>query len=247
MRLLVALLLLCTITCTAKRNNQKVLIFTENGKGFVHKNIAAATKALTDICEKDGFKVEVSDDSGYLTENIDKYDLLIFNNTNNEVFDNDQQRDIFKHYIQNGGGFVGVHIACGTERNWPWFNAMIGGRFVRHPKRQKFDIHMIDQNHQSTKHLPKIWQWEDECYFMDNLNPDINVLFAADLTTVTDDKMKDFPGNIFGTYFPLAWYHKYDGGVQWYTALGHTNEHYDDPLFREHLRQGILWVAKEVK
>ncbi len=36
----------------------------------------------------------------------------------------------------------------------------------------------------------------------------------------------------------MAWYHAYDGGRAWYTALGHTIESYRDPLFLGH-----LWAA----
>ena len=34
---------------------------------------------------------------------------------------------------------------------------------------------------------------------------------------------------------PVAWYHEYDGGRAWYTALGHTREAYAEPAFRSHL------------
>jgi type 1 glutamine amidotransferase len=41
----------------------------------------------------------------------------------------------------------------------------------------------------------------------------------------------------------MAWYHVYDGGRAWYTALGHTIASYAEPLFLDHLRGGILWAA----
>ncbi len=46
-----------------------------------------------------------------------------------------------------------------------------------------------------------------------------------------------------GSFHPIAWYHRFDGGRAFYTELGHTNESYADPLFRSHLAGGIIWAA----
>jgi type 1 glutamine amidotransferase len=40
----------------------------------------------------------------------------------------------------------------------------------------------------------------------------------------------------------MAWCHVYDGGRAFYTALGHTDASYTEPLFMEHLAGGIKWV-----
>jgi type 1 glutamine amidotransferase len=122
---------------------------------------------------------------------------------------------------------------------------MQGGLFLRHPPLQEFDIKVIDRQHVSTAHLPETWKWEDECYYIHHLNPDIHVLLAADLRTVEDELKDEYPGTTFGDYIPLAWYHNFEGGRQWYTALGHKIEYYDDPLFREHLEGGILWILSD--
>ena len=83
-----------------------------------------------------------------------------------------------------------------------------------------------------------------ECYYSNNLNPNIDVLLAADLGTVEDKHKVEYPNDIFGDYFPLCWTNEFEGARQWYTALGHDAETYDDPTFRKHLRGGILWVLK---
>lgn len=226
-----------------------VLIYTKNeiGEGkYVHDNIAASVEALQKICEKNGIASRVSDDPVLFTpENLKNYDAIIFSNSNNKAFDTQDQRDAFQQYIQNGGGFMGIHSACASERDWPWFWAMVGGKFVRHPKLQEFDIKVIDGDHPSTKHLGPIWKWEDECYLTDHLNPDIHVLLAADLTTVVDDQLDEYPGKVFGDLFPLAWCHEFDGGREFYTALGHKIEYYSDPAFIKHLEGGLLWVLQK--
>ena len=248
-KILLSLLLLPTaVGCSAKGN---VLIYTKNGKGgsgYVHANIPDSIACLKKICDKNGWTCEATDDAAIFTaEKIKAFDVLVFSNTNNETFDTDRQREVFKDYIHNGGGFVGIHSVCGSERDWPWFWANLGGKFVRHPPPQKFDIKVIDCNHPSTEFLGSVWKWEDECYFLDNLNPDIHILLAADLTTVKDGDAGAYPGKTFGQYFPLCWYHTFEGGRQWYTALGHYPRHYRDENFIKHLTGGIRWAMEKNK
>jgi len=243
--------LLVIIMCTTlfAKPKSHVLIYTKNevGEGlYIHDNIAASVEALQKICDSHGITCDVSDDPAlYTPENLTKYDAIIFSNSNNKAFDTPEQRDAFQQYIRNGGGFMGIHSACASERDWPWFWAMIGGKFVRHPVLQKFDLKVIDPDHPSTKHLDDTWHWEDECYLLNNLNPDIKVVLAVDLTTIEDDQLDKFPGDIFGSLFPLAWYHTYDGGRQFFTALGHKIEYYSDVNFVKHLEGGLLWVLEK--
>lgn len=233
------------ISVSAVAQQKRILIYTHNGKGYVHENIAASVAALTKLCEANKWTVEASDSPAVFTpENLKRFSCIIFSNTNNEAFDTEEQKNAFVAYTRAGGGFVGIHSASGSERKWPWFAAMLGGRFVRHPELQPFTIKVIDKNHPSTSFLDDTWAWEDECYYTNNLNPDINVLLAADLTTVKDDKKTEYPGQIFGDYFPLAWYHEYDGGKQFYTSLGHKAEYYKDEKFLKHLKGGIESVMK---
>ncbi len=225
---------------------KRVLVYTHNGKGYVHENIAASVKALSEICREQGYEFISTDNPAIFNKkDISTFDCLVFSNTNNETFDTEEQKAVFKEYINGGGGFVGIHSACGSERQWPWFHEVLGSKFVRHPKLQPFDIKVLDKSHPATAHLEDIWHWEDEFYYMNNLNPDIKVLLAGDLSTVIDEKKGEFPGEIFGRYFPLAWYHTFDGGRQFYTSLGHKSEYYDIPAFRAHLLGGIKWAMDE--
>jgi len=223
-----------------------ILIYTKNGQGYIHDNIAASVECLKGICEGNGWTYEVTDDAGvFTTEKIKTFDVLVFSNTNNETFDNDEQRNVFQAYIREGGAFVGIHSACGSERNWPWFWANLGGKFVRHPPLQKFDIAVIDKKHPSTAHLPDVWKWQDEFYYMNELNPLVRVVLAGDLRTLKDDQKDKYPGRTFGDYFPMAWYQEFDGGYQWYTALGHKIEYYKDANFVRHLEGGLRWAMNK--
>jgi type 1 glutamine amidotransferase len=217
-----------------------VLVYTKNGKGYVHTNIPSAVAAIKEMGAQNGFSVDVSDDPTVFTEqNLKKYNALVFTSTNNEVFDTDEQKVALMRYVQAGGGFVGIHSVTGTERQWEWFKRLVGGTFVRHAKHQKFKQVIVDKNNLSTASIPANWEIDDECYYVTTMNPDLHVVLAHDLTTV-DDKEKPL---WFGNSYPSAWYHEWDGGRQFYTALGHDGTMYNDPIFRKHILGGLEWVV----
>ena len=241
--MLLPFILFVTVVFANPPIQKRVLVYTKNGKGFVHTNIANSVESLKKIGILNNLIVDVSEDPSVMTsEKLAKYNCLVFSNTNNEIFETEEQRRAFVSYIHNGGAFVGIHIASGSERNWPWFHEMIGGLFKRHPAFQSFEIKVIDKNHPSTVMLPEIWKKEDECYFMTELNPNSHVLLAADLRTVIDTEKEVYPGRVLGDYLPLAWCHQFEGARVFYTALGHADKDYLDPLFIKHLTGSILWV-----
>jgi type 1 glutamine amidotransferase len=224
----------------------KVLVYTKNGKGYVHDNIPSAVTCIRRLGQQLQFKVEVSDQPSVFTEsNLKQYSTLIFLSTNNDVFDTDEQRLAFRRYIEAGGGFVGIHSVVGTERNWKWFKMMLGGTFVWHPKFQPYSVRVIAPNHPSTKGLPRVWQKSDECYFMKELYPGPEVLLAQDLTTLSQDEGEKIKAHAapFTELYPAAWYHNFDGGHIWISALGHDKKDYEDPIFVQHFRQGLAFIA----
>ena len=105
--------------CGFTKPSPRVLVYTKNGPGYVHDNIPAAVACFQGLGKAHAIQVDVSDDPAVFAEaNLAKYQTLIFTSTNNDVFATDAQRLAFRHYIEAGGGFVGVHSVTGTERNW---------------------------------------------------------------------------------------------------------------------------------
>jgi uncharacterized protein len=230
--------------------NLNVLVYTKNGKGYVHENIPAAIACFQKLGKQYGFQTTSSEDPGVFTkENLVQYSLIVFTSTNNDVFDTDAQRLAFRHYIESGGGFMGVHSVVGTERSWTWFKMMLGGTFAWHPKFQKYKLQVIDSEHPSMAGLPKVWEKEDECYFQKELYPGIKTVLAHDLTSLDPAESEKIKANAgtYSTFYPAAWYHKFDGGMVWITALGHDKKDYEDPLFVKHLFQGLQFVASQQK
>lgn len=231
----------------------RVLVYTKNGKGYVHDNIPFAAKAIRDFGKQYGFKVDTSSNPSVMTEtNLKQYTMLIFPSTNNDVFDTDAQRLAFRRYIEAGGGFVGIHSVTGTERKWEWFKMMLGGTFSWHAIFQKFTVRVINTGHPSMKGTPAVWEKEDECYFAKEMYPGPQTLMVNDFSTIdtTNTKQKELlaknAGN-YAKYYPAAWVYDFDGGHTWCTTLGHDKKDYADKTYLSHIWGGISYIAGCVK
>ncbi|MCE6988469.1 ThuA domain-containing protein [Dyadobacter sp. CY323] len=222
-----------------KWNKVKVLVYTRNGKGYVHDNIAKSVEAIQAIGKQNGFVVDsTSDASKFTDDNLKQYDVLFFSNTNNDVFDTDAQRVALMRYMQAGGNFVGLHSASGTERKWKWFKNMLGGTFFWHEPGQSFSVKILDPKNPSLAHLPQTWKREkDEFYFVKEMAVNLTVLAVNDHTTIQKPAGKAL--DTFGTVFPSVWWHEYDGGRAFYSSLGHQKEDYDTVELRKHLLGAI--------
>lgn len=230
----------------------KVLLFTKNGKGYVHDNIPAAKRCFDSLAKKLGFELTINDDAAVFNRTtLSKTDVIVFASTNNTVFDTDDQRLAFRQYIEAGGLFLGIHSVLGTERNWTWFKQFLGGSFSWHPKFQPYQVVNIRKDHPSVNQLPLVWNRKDECYFMKELYPGPNTLMVADLSTLEIDpsdstRLKINKGT-FERYYPSVWEHHFDGGLSWITAMGHAITDYSDPEFVGHLRQALVYLKSKRK
>jgi type 1 glutamine amidotransferase len=211
------------------------LVFTKTA-GFRHDSIPAGIAAIKSLGDQHNFRVDASEDGTIFTdENLARYQVVIFLNTTGDVLDPGEQA-AFERFIRRGGGFVGIHAATDTEYEWPWYGGLVGTYFESHPAIQPALLKVVDATHVSTKHLPAEWTRPDEWYnFREDPSPHVRVLMRIDEATYTGGRM--------GANHPISWYHVYDGGRAWYTAMGHTTESYQEPLFLSHLLGGIQWAA----
>jgi len=230
----------------------RILVYTRNytpdGKGYVHDNIAASVEAIRKMGAEKAFAVDVSDDPAVFSDaNLKQYAALVFSNSNNQAFSSDAQRDAFKHYIETGGGFVGLHSASGSERDWPYFWSVLGGKFAVHPKMQTFTVQVADPHFPGVQGMPPTFAWTDECYFTDHLNPDIHIVLVTDRTKLAALDLLKIDVSTFPNPLPLAWYHQFDGGREFYLALGHNKQDYANPILYGIIEKGILWAMNRVQ
>lgn len=231
---IIGIFLLISINKMYGMKRSAVLIFSKTA-GFHHNSIRNGIAAITQLGKENKFDVDTTTNSAVFTAaNLKKYRAVIFLSTTGDVL-NDEQQLAFQQYIQNGGGYVGIHAATDCEYNWPWYGKLSGAYFKAHPEQQEAVLQIIDHHHPSTKHLPDTWKRKDEWYNFKDLSPDVHVLIKIDETSYQPGKEK------MGDH-PVAWFHEYDGGRAFYTALGHTEESYADPLFLQHILGGIQYA-----
>ncbi len=216
-----------------------VLVFSKT-KGWRHKSIEAGIKAIEQLGQQHNFSVTATEDSRHFTSmDLTQYETIVFLNTTEDVF-NEAQQSAFKAYIQQGGGFLGVHAAADTEYDWPWYGELVGAYFDSHPDRQYADVIFTDRQHPATADMPIKWRHYDEWYnYKANPRPNVHVLAVVE--------EQSYEGGTMGHDHPIAWAHHFDGGRAFYTGLGHTIESYSDPLFLQHLTGALMWTAGQVE
>lgn len=221
---------------TARRQARfRIRVFTRTTQ-YRHDSILDAVAALRALGDEHGFGVDQTEDPAVFADaNLPSYQAIVFLLTTGDVLDAPQQAEV-ERFIRAGGGYVGIHSACDTEYDWPWYGRLVGAYFQHHPEIQAATVHVEDSSHASTAGLPARWERTDEWYdFRTNPRADVRVLLRLDEAT--------YQGGQMGADHPIAWYHEYDGGRAWYTAGGHTTESYREPLFLQHLLGGIEYAA----
>ncbi|HVK21257.1 MAG TPA: ThuA domain-containing protein [Actinokineospora sp.] len=226
----------------------RVLVFSKT-TFFTHTSIPAGKAAIQKLGVDHNFDVVVSDDAAQFTDaNLAGFNAIVFNNSNSNETSGDllnaAQRLAFQNFIRRGGGWVGVHAASASERNWAWYEGLVGTIFSNHPPYSTPDgtypgrIKVLDRAHPSTRNLPELWERGEEWYNW-RTNP------TGKVHTLAQIKVRDgITGTLDeGVDHAYSWCQNYDGGRSWFTAGGHAPSSFSEPLFLDHLRWGIEWAA----
>lgn len=228
-----AILLLINCGNHHGESKQSLLVFSKTA-AFYHDCIPDGKLAIMSLCKDNGIEVDTTTNADYFSdENLSKYDAILFFNTTGDVLDRKQEM-AFERFIQAGGGYIGVHSASDTEYEWDWYGKLAGAYFISHPKIQEAKYLVKDTEFIATNFLPEEWIRTDELYNLKLVNPDVNVILTVDESS--------YEGGENGNIHPMAWYHEYDGGRAFYTALGHTIESYSEAYFLRHLLGGIQYA-----
>jgi cytochrome c len=238
MRSIFLLLIVCTMLLqSCSQEKPRILVFSKT-KGYRHESITAGKAALIKMGAEKGFEVDTTEVSDvFVEDSLKKYQAVVFLSTTGDVLNQAQQNE-FMRFIQAGGGYVGIHAAADTEYDWWWYGKLVGAYFLSHPQQQEAKFIKVKDFGKGTT-LPATWVRKDELYNYKKISPEINVLFNLDETS--------YKGGENGANHPIAWYHDFDGGRSFYTGMGHTNESYVDPLYLDHVYQGILYAMGETK
>jgi type 1 glutamine amidotransferase len=169
-------------------------------------------------------------------EALARYNAVFFANTTGNLGIPDLAA--FLSWISSGGGFVGAHSATDTYHESPEFLAMLGGEFQTHGKIAEADVRVDDPSHPTVAHLSPRFQLVDELYRFTKFNKsDVRMLLSLDRNPPDGVGEAGQPADL-----PMAWHKSHGRGRVFYTAFGHRDEVWQDPRFRQHLREAIRWA-----
>jgi len=223
----------------------KVLLVTTT-KGWHHESVHQGVLALQQLAVKNFFDISLLEDpNGFTDKKLEQYQAVILLNTTGDIF-NEEQQKVMERFIQAGKGFVGIHSASDTEYDWPWYTQLVGRMFIIHPAVQTAKLNVLDSKFPGLQAFSNGRLWTDEWYeFGPEKVSGLNYILSVDESTYNPkaDWGARAKGNGMGKLHPIAWYHNFDGGRAFYTALGHLPTCYTDPDFLNHVYAGIVWAA----
>jgi uncharacterized protein len=227
-----------------------ILVFSKTN-GFRHEEAIPAANALfAQMAKEEGWgHYQTENGAAFNAEILKQFDTVIFNNVSGDVFTK-EQRAALKSYIEQGGGFVGIHGAGGDmSYDWSWYkDVVIGAQFIGHPMEPQFQdatIRVEDKTHPATDQLRDTWQRIDEWYSFDKSvrAKGYNVLMTLDENSYSPKGLWDSDLKM-GKDHPIAWWHCQGTGRVLYSALGHQGIAYAEPGYAAMLRGATKWALK---
>lgn len=226
-----------------------ILVFSKTN-GFRHaESITAANGLLTTLAAKNGWGYyQTENGATFSPELLSRFDAVVFNNVSGDVFTPDQ-RTAFATFLQNGGGFVGIHAAGGDfSYKWDWYvNDLIGAQFIGHtmdPQFQDAKVVFEDRTHPAVKDLPESLTRKDEWYSFDQ-----SVRTKGYTVLAVLDEKSYSPKGMWGQDLvmgdhPVVWSHCIGKGRALFSAMGHLPEAYAEPAQQTLLNGAIKWALK---
>ena len=259
-------------TASAEAAKHKILFFTKSS-GFEHSAItwkngkpSAAEKVLLELGEKNGWTFEFSKDgSKFSKDYLAQFDTVMFYTTGdlcspgtdgNPPMSAEGKQALFD-YVKSGKGFVGTHSASdtfhtdneavkGPERylnhgdKADSYVKFLGAEFIIHGAQQVAKNTVIDPKFPGFETVGKDFSFQEEWYSLKDFAADLHVLTVMDAPAMT--------GSMYGRLaYPNTWARKEGNGRVFYTAMGHREDVWTNPLFQNVLVGGTKWALGDVQ
>jgi len=232
----------------AQLNETAVLIFSKTNGFRDDAAVNAANQALKQLAQKRGWSAFVTENGAVFNPDmLRRFKAVVWNNTSGDTL-NAEQKQAFRNYIEDGGGFVGIHGAGGDPHyEWRWYvDTLVGAQFKGHPMNPQFQsatIRVEDRNDPATRGLHENWNRVDEWYSFEKSPRANGVKVLATLDEHTYNPKMFWKDIRMGDDHPVIWKHCVGKGRAFYSALGHSATTYREPLHLAELEGGIAWAA----
>ena len=252
--------------------SHKILFFSKSS-GFEHDVISwkkgtpsFAEKVLLDLGTKHTWEFEFSKDgSKFSPEYLAGFDAVIFYTTGDLTTPGtDGQpamtpagKQALFDYVKSGKGFIGLHSASDTfhtaneskkgldryanhGKDADPYLRLLGGEFIIHGAQQVAANKVIDPAFPGFAGAGDSIAFNEEWYSLKDFNPDIHVL-----TVIDSPAMQGLPYQ--RPAYPTSWAREEGKGRVFYTAMGHRDDVWTNPLFQNILVGAIRWTTRDVE
>ncbi len=222
------------VDTTTDSSRAKVLIVTGiDHPGHLWKETSPVLKKA--LAEDKRFSIDIVEDPEYLaTEKLGQYDTIVLHFMNWKRPDPGKKaQQGLRNFVEDGGGLVLVHFACGAFQGWNEFENIAGRvwdpRKRGHDSYGQFNINITGKRHPITKGLSD-FETVDELYTC--LTGDIPVEVLATATSKVDKEI-----------YPMAFVLNYGKGRVFHSVLGHNAQAIANPDVARLFRRGCAWTA----
>lgn len=160
-------------------------------------------------------------------------------------------------YVRSGKGFIGTHSASDTfhtdnesqkgperyvnhgDKADPYVK-FLGAEFIKHGAQQAAKNTVIDAKFPGFEGIGADFSFPEEWYSLKDFTPDLHVLTVIDAPAMTGPEYAR-------PAYPNTWARNEGAGRVWYTAMGHREDVWTNPIFRKVLKGGIQWACGDAK
>ena len=233
----------CGLRAKAVEPGFNVIAFYTGKSDQAHISfVQEANRWFNGCAATNGFRYESTTNWADLNADVlSRHQVVVFLDTRP---DDPAQRAAFRHYMENGGAWMGFHFAAfaltpsAVPQNWDWYhNAFLGaGQYVGNTWRPTSAILRVeDPQHPATHGLPHTFKSApNEWYKWSNdlrKNPEIQILLSIDPESIplgTGPKAHEIWHE---GYYPVVWTHRRYRMV--YVNMGHNDIDYEGRTNRE--------------
>jgi len=222
--------------CDAGATPLRVAVYRKETLWF-HTSNPLAWDAVQRLGRERSWTIQAFDPNDMTAERLREVDAVLLLLSSGDALSDTAMADL-SDFVRRGGGLAGVHSATFTEPSRPEMRELLGARFRTHPAIQPGVVRRVGTSVLG-EGLPDTWPRTDEWYTFEGQPydvPGLQVLFEL-------VEPEDYPADAKMGRHPLAWTRELGTGRVFYTAMGHTDESYAEPLFLRHLAQGVEWAA----
>jgi len=202
-----------------------------------------ALKFFAEVSDKHDFRVDATSNWADMNdENLKQFKLVVWLNGAPPS----TQQPAFERYVENGGAWLGFHVAAYNDRNsrWQWFKQFIGGGAFGVNNWPPLPAKLIVDDAESpiTRGIPRTYLAPTNEWYSwrpsPRLDKNVHVLLTLDpaqyplgIKSLITDKDPDVPVVWTNTKFKML-----------YMNMGHGDKVFDSPTQNRLFENGILWL-----